>query len=108
MKTWGGVHTLPQFGYQVLPNTGLKARAYYSDSVIRNLTPSLRRPLEPSQYTVGMSDTQCNSIHRPIDLICCICQTGESDCGNDFVGGPITALAVSVFPRRSDGHLKNI
>ena len=29
-------------------------------------------------------------------------QTGESDCGNDF--GPITALAVSVYPQRSDGQ----
>ena len=29
-------------------------------------------------------------------------QTGESDCRNGFVRGPITALAVSVSPRRSD------
>ena len=36
-------------------------------------------------------------------------QTGESDCGiADFVRGPITALAVSVSPGRSDGHFKNI
>ena len=40
---------------------GLKARVYYSDSVIRNPTPSPRRPLEPSQFSVGMSDTQRNS-----------------------------------------------
>ena len=31
-------------------------------------------------------------------------QTGESDCGNYFVRGPITALSVSVSPWRSDGH----
>ena len=39
----------------------LKARVYYSYSVIRNPTPLPRRPLEPSKFSVGMSDTQCNS-----------------------------------------------
>ena len=33
-------------------------------------------------------------------------QTGESDCGNYFYRGPITALAVCISPRRSDGHGK--
>ena len=39
----------------------LKAGVYYSYSVIRNLTLLPRRPLEPSQFSVGMSDTQRNS-----------------------------------------------
>ena len=39
----------------------VKARVYYSDSVNCNPTPLLRRPLEPSQFSVGMSDTQRNS-----------------------------------------------
>ena len=48
-------------GYSVLLCC-VKARAHYSDSVIRNPTPtSLRKPLEPSQFSVRMSDTQCDS-----------------------------------------------
>ena len=39
----------------------VKARVYYSDSIIRNPTLLLRRPLEPSKCSVGMSDTQRNS-----------------------------------------------
>ena len=42
------------------PNLPVKARVYYSDSVIRNPTPSPWRPLEPSQFSVGMSDTRRN------------------------------------------------
>ena len=37
----------------------LKPSLYFS--VIRNPTPSLRRPLEPSYFCVGMSETQRNS-----------------------------------------------
>ena len=39
----------------------LKARVYYSYSVIHNPTLLPQRPLEPSQFSVGISDTQRNS-----------------------------------------------
>ena len=39
------------------PHLTLKARVYYSYSVIRNLTPLPRRPLEPSKSSVGMPVT---------------------------------------------------
>ena len=40
----------------------LKARVHYSDSVIRNPTPLPRRLLQPSKFSVGMSDTQRSSL----------------------------------------------
>ena len=49
------VHFVTYFQYS------LQARVYYSDSVIRNPTLLPRRPLEPSQFSVRMSNTQCNS-----------------------------------------------
>ena len=39
----------------------VKARVYYSYSVIHNPTLLPQRPLEPSQFSVGISDTQRNS-----------------------------------------------
>ena len=55
----------------------VKAGAYYYDSVIRNPTPSLRRSLEPSQFCVGMSDTQRNS---PPDWDIFPAQSGNPSC----------------------------
>ena len=49
--------------------TFLKARVYYSDSVICNPTPLPRRPLEPSKFSVGMSDTRRNSPPDGYDML---------------------------------------
>ena len=39
----------------------IRPSLYFSVSVISNPSPSLRRPLEPSYFCVGMSETQRNS-----------------------------------------------
>ena len=66
----GELHSFLATSHYALINgirPSLTPSLYICVSVIRNPTPLLRRPLKPSQLSVWMSDTQCNS---PPDPIC--------------------------------------